>query len=93
MDNRNVGNTLGGKEQNKIDKLFDSCKDGIINTQMFKNITGRYVMIGGRRDYSKYSGRALREIRAKQAEEALRGQECYADGTLIDKSRIVDLWL
>lgn len=93
MDKRNAGNTLGGKEQKKIDSLFQSLLDGIINTKMFKQETGRSVRIGGRADYSKYSGRALREIRAKQAREALRGQERYTDGTLIDESRIVELWV
>jgi len=79
------------KEQSKVDKLFERCKAGTINTQLFKQLTGRNVTIGGKADYSKFSGRALREIRANQAREAIKGQTHYLDGTLIDESRVIEL--
>jgi len=79
------------KEQSKVDKLFAACKNGTINTQIFKQLTGRNVTIGGRADYSKLSGRMLREIRANQAREAIKGQTHFLDGTLIDESRIIEL--
>ena len=78
------------KEKAKIAKLFEACKTGTINTQMFKKLTGRAVRIGGRADYSKYSGRQLREIRALQARKAIAGQTHYLDGTPVIQSRIVD---
>lgn len=43
-------------------------------------------------DNNKYTGQALREIRAKQTEKALEGKTHFNDGTPINRERIVELW-
>lgn len=79
------------KENTKARLLFERCKAGTINTKLFRELTGRNVMIAGKKDYSNFSGKQLRAIRAKQALEAIEGQTHYLDGTPIDKSKIYDL--
>lgn len=41
---------------------------------------------------NKYNGQKLREIRAKQTADAISGQTHFTDGTVINKSQLVDMW-
>lgn len=70
-------------EEKEAKRAFEKAKTGTISTKQFKDDTGRTIRIDGKRDYSKYSGRALREIRAAKAKEALAGETHYADGSPI----------
>ena len=44
---------------------FAAVRRGIISTKKFKEITGKAIYIAGRRDYSKWTSKDLREMRRR----------------------------
>jgi hypothetical protein len=91
-------------EARKRQAAYELVQAGIMSTRDFaKKFKGWFVKVGGRKDVSKYTGKMLRDLRRRQAEEALsqhraagadlyHGPDRYLDGTPIDQSRIVELW-